>query len=64
MHRFERGHGYLEIRDAPAPLRIGDHLRIIPNHVCVAVNMHECAYGIRGEIVEQVWKVEGRGKLR
>jgi D-serine deaminase-like pyridoxal phosphate-dependent protein len=64
FYKMNEEHGYLEIRDAPAPLRIGDRLRIIPNHVCVAVNMHEYAYGIRGETVEQVWKVEGRGKLR
>ncbi len=64
FYKMNEEHGYLEIRDAPAPLRIGDRLRIIPNHVCVAVNMHEYAYGIRGETVEQVWKVEGRGKLQ
>ncbi|MDA1313383.1 MAG: alanine racemase [Acidobacteria bacterium] len=64
FYKMNEEHGYLEIRDAPAPLRIGDRLRIIPNHVCVAVNMHAYAYGIRGETVEQVWKVEGRGKLQ
>jgi hypothetical protein len=30
----------------------------------VAVNLHETIYGIRGEEVEQTWKVEGRGKLQ
>jgi D-serine deaminase-like pyridoxal phosphate-dependent protein len=64
FYKMNEEHGYLEIRDAPAPLRIGDRLRIIPNHVCVAVNMHEYVYGIRGETVEHVWKVEGRGKLQ
>jgi len=28
------------------------------------VNLHEQVYGIRGETVEKVWKVEGRGKLQ
>jgi D-serine deaminase-like pyridoxal phosphate-dependent protein len=64
FYKMNEEHGYLEIRAAPSPLRIGDRLRIIPNHVCVAVNMHEYAYGIRGETVEKVWKVEGRGKLQ
>jgi hypothetical protein len=30
----------------------------------VAVNLHEQVYGIRGEQVEEVWRVEGRGKLQ
>ena len=41
-----------------------DRLHVIPNHICTAVNMHEYAYGARGERVEQVWRVEGRGKLQ
>ena len=64
FYKMNEEHGYLEIRGAPSPVRIGDRLRIIPNHVCVAVNMHEYVYGIRGETVEQVWKVEARGKLQ
>ena len=43
---------------------IGDRLHIIPNHVCVAVNLHEQVYGKRGYQVEEIWKVEGRGKLQ
>jgi D-serine deaminase-like pyridoxal phosphate-dependent protein len=39
-------------------------VRIIPNHVCPAVNLHERVYGIRNSEVEQVWQVEGRGKLQ
>jgi D-serine deaminase-like pyridoxal phosphate-dependent protein len=42
----------------------GDRLRIIPNHICVAVNLHETVYGVRGDRVEECWKVEGRGKLQ
>jgi len=28
------------------------------------VNMHDEIYGVRGERVEAVWRVEGRGKVR
>ena len=42
----------------------GDRVHIIPNHICVAVNLHEQMYGIRGDQVEEIWKVEGRGKLQ
>jgi D-serine deaminase-like pyridoxal phosphate-dependent protein len=37
---------------------------IIPNHICVAMNLHESVYGVRGGVVEQVWPVAGRGKLQ
>jgi D-serine deaminase-like pyridoxal phosphate-dependent protein len=37
---------------------------VIPNHVCVCVNLHEKMYGIRGDRVEHVWDVRGRGKLQ
>jgi len=30
----------------------------------VAVNLHEEVYGIRGEMVEDIWKVDARGKLQ
>ena len=34
------------------------------NHICVAVNLHEQTYGVRGDHVEEIWKVDGRGKLQ
>ena len=43
---------------------MGDKVRVIPNHICVAVNLHEYVYGVRGGQVEEVWNVEARGKLQ
>jgi D-serine deaminase-like pyridoxal phosphate-dependent protein len=39
-------------------------VRVLMNHVCVTVNLEEQIYGIRGDRVEEVWRVEGRGKLQ
>ncbi len=65
--RFEKmseEHGVLDLRGHQgSPLKIGERLRIVPNHVCVTVNMHATAYGICGERVERSWPVKGRGKL-
>ena len=65
FHKMSEEHGLLDLRehDGPQP-RIGQRLRIIPNHVCVTVNMHETAYGLRGETVQRSWPVSGRGKLQ
>jgi D-serine deaminase-like pyridoxal phosphate-dependent protein len=64
FHRMNEEHGYVDIRRTGRDFAIGDRLHIIPNHICVAVNLHERVYGIRGEQVETVWEVEGRGKLQ
>ena len=64
FYKMSEEHGFLDVREAETKIRIGDRLRIIPNHICTAVNMHERIYGVRGEAVEKVWKVEGRGKLQ
>jgi D-serine deaminase-like pyridoxal phosphate-dependent protein len=64
FHNMNEEHGYVDIRKAGREFQVGDRVHIIPNHVCVAVNLHEQVYGIRNGEVEQVWKVEGRGKLQ
>lgn len=57
-------HGYVHVRDCGRSFRVGERLRVIPNHICVAVNLHERIYGVRGDRVEEIWTVEGRGKLQ
>jgi D-serine deaminase-like pyridoxal phosphate-dependent protein len=64
FHKMNEEHGYIDITRADRGFSIGDQLRIVPNHICVAVNLHEQMYGIRNGRVEEVWKVEGRGKLQ
>ncbi|HZS52524.1 MAG TPA: alanine racemase [Bryobacterales bacterium] len=64
FYNMNEEHGFLDVRECGRPFRIGERLRVIPNHVCVAMNLHEQVYGIRGDQVEQVFRVEGRGKLQ
>ena len=62
--KMNEEHGYIDVHQAEERFSVGDRVHIIPNHICAAVNLHECVYGVRGEQVEQVWRVEGRGKLQ
>ena len=39
-------------------------INIIPNHCCVVSNMVDEVYGMRGGVVEVVWPVAARGKVR
>jgi D-serine deaminase-like pyridoxal phosphate-dependent protein len=63
FHKMNEEHGFIDITQAGRELRVGDRVRIVPNHVCVAVNLHERVYGLRGDTVEEVWSVDARGKL-
>ncbi len=64
FHKMNEEHGYVDVRQCGRKFEIGERLRIIPNHICVAVNLHERVYGIRNGEVEEVWEVAGRGKLQ
>lgn len=63
IERLSEEHGHLNIARSERRYRVGDRLAVIPNHVCSTVNMHDEIYGVRGERVETVWRVAGRGKV-
>jgi D-serine deaminase-like pyridoxal phosphate-dependent protein len=64
FHKMNEEHGFIDVSRAERQFAVGDRVHIVPNHICVAVNLHERVYGIRGDRVEEVWPVEGRGKLQ
>jgi D-serine deaminase-like pyridoxal phosphate-dependent protein len=64
VERLSEEHGNLNISRSTRKYRVGERLAIIPNHVCTTVNMHNQIYGVRGERVESVWEVAGRGKVQ
>lgn len=55
-------HGVLDLSQTDWKPRVGDRVRIVPNHVCVSVNLHERLYGVRGDEIVEVWEVAGRGR--
>ena len=64
FHKMNEEHGFVDVTACARRFSVGDRVQVIPNHVCVAVNLHEQVYGVRNGQVEEVWKVEGRGKLQ
>ncbi len=64
FHKMNEEHGYVDLAHAEREFQVGDRVHVIPNHICVAVNLHEQVYGLRGDSVETVWQVDGRGKLQ
>jgi D-serine deaminase-like pyridoxal phosphate-dependent protein len=64
FHKMNEEHGFVDMTKAGKEFRVGDRVHVIPNHICVAVNLHERVYGVRGDHVEDVWTVDARGKLQ
>jgi D-serine deaminase-like pyridoxal phosphate-dependent protein len=55
-------HGHLVIPD-DSPIRLGDRLRVIPNHVCPCINLHDHVFLVSGDQVVDQWKVAARGMV-
>lgn len=62
--KFAEEHGFLDLTRSNTRPEVGDVVRIIPNHVCVVVNMMDEVVMVRGEEIIGTLKVEARGKLR
>jgi D-serine deaminase-like pyridoxal phosphate-dependent protein len=63
FHKMSEEHGWVDVSRTAQRFKVGDRVHVVPNHVCPTVNEHDVAYGVAGEHVEEVWRVEGRGKL-
>jgi D-serine deaminase-like pyridoxal phosphate-dependent protein len=61
--KMSEEHGWVDVSRTAQRFKVGDRVHVVPNHVCPTVNEHDVAYGVAGERVEEVWRVEGRGKL-
>lgn len=55
-------HGLLDLSGTDWRPRVGDRVRVVPNHVCVSVNLSERLWGVRGDAVVGSWEVAGRGR--
>ena len=59
--RMSEEHGILDLSRTDWRPTIGERVRIIPNHVCVSVNLQTDIHGVRGGHVERSWRPEARG---
>ena len=64
LHTLNEEHGYVDVTGMEARPAVGDHLRLIPNHACGCVNLHDGLLGVRNGIVERVILVGARGLVR
>ena len=57
-------HGTLRLAPGAEPLEIGDWLELIPGYSDLTTVLHDEMYALRGGRLEQVIRIEGRGKIR
>lgn len=53
-------HGLLDISRTDWKPRVGERVRVVPNHVCVSVNLQERLWGVRGDDIVESWEVAAR----
>ena len=57
-------HGVITLGEPRTNPRVGDTIEIVPGYSDSTVFLHDRLHGIRGDRVESVWQLVGRGKLQ
>ena len=63
IHKMAEEHGFLELSESDNRPEIGDIVRVVPNHVCVVVNMFDQLVVVSDNRIVDVLSVEARGRL-
>lgn len=56
-------HGVVRVQPGET-FRVGERVRVLPNHACVVSNLHDRIVLVRGDRVEGEWNVAARGRVR
>lgn len=62
VSRLSEEHGILDLSRTTWRPKLGDLVRIVPNHVCIVVHLFDELFGVRGHAVETRWSVAARGR--
>ena len=63
LEALNEEHGYVSAGSSDRPA-VGERLRIVPNHACGCVNLHDGLLAVRDGVVDHVIDVAGRGLVR
>lgn len=62
VEKLSEEHGVMAVAPGDS-FRVGQRVRILPNHACVISNLHDRLVGVRGGRVETEFAVAARGKV-
>ncbi len=57
-------HGHVDVSECSHRFRVGERLTVIPLHQGMTSNLHDELVAVRGDKVEAIWKIAGRGKVK
>ena len=63
IEKLSEEHGAIAVAEGET-FRVGERVRILPNHACVVANLHDRLVGASRGRVEALLKVEARGRVR
>jgi D-serine deaminase-like pyridoxal phosphate-dependent protein len=63
IEKLSEEHGVVAVAEGES-FRVGERVRILPNHACVVANLHDCLVGVSGDRVETILLVAARGRVR
>jgi D-serine deaminase-like pyridoxal phosphate-dependent protein len=63
LEKLSEEHGVISVVPGET-FRVGERVRILPNHACVVANLHDRLVGVSGERVETVLDIAARGRVR
>jgi D-serine deaminase-like pyridoxal phosphate-dependent protein len=62
VDQLSEEHGRL-VSQGPINLKVGDKLRIVPNHACVVTNMVDTVHIVENGEISATWPVAARGRI-
>jgi len=57
-------HGHVDVSAVNHKFQLGERLSVVPGHQGITINHHNEVYAIRKGLIEAVWQVAGRGRVR
>jgi D-serine deaminase-like pyridoxal phosphate-dependent protein len=62
LEKLSEEHGVVAVKSGES-FRVGERVRVLPNHACVVANLHDRLIGVSGDRVEAVLPVAARGRV-
>lgn len=60
---YSEEHGLVNVRDCPSRPQIGQRVTVVPNHICVCVNLQDRAWLDHGNCTAEPLPIDTRGRL-
>ena len=64
IYALSEEHGHVDFSACEHKPEIGERVSIIPNHCCTVTCLFDEVVGMRGDLVEVIWKVAARNAVR